>query len=164
MATVIVVAAIVTDVVCSSSSRNSRSGSGGGGSRDQFPESHTIIWKGQGKANSIKVSKNFYPSVQGSRVTNRSSFRICRIHCNHLHHPEEMVKIAQRQPQPKQLFAENTICLRNPQIIIINMGGVAHNDIFGVFLFASSHLIKTPPNFKVAFFFNHFTDEENEVV
>lgn len=76
-----------------------------------------------------------------------------------------MVKIVWRQPQLKQLFAENTICLRNPQIIIINLG-VAHMDIFGVLSFASSHLIKTPPNLPIDgyFFFNHFTDEENEVV
>lgn len=63
----------------------------GGG--DQFSESHSIIWKGQSKSNEFyKREQELYPSVQGSRVTNRSSFRIWRIH---LHNPEAMVRTAQ---------------------------------------------------------------------
>ena len=62
------------------------------GSGDQFPKSHTIVWKGRGKANQFyKGEQELYPSVHRPRVINRSSFRICRIH---LHSPEETVKTA----------------------------------------------------------------------
>lgn len=41
------------------------------GSGDPCPELHTIIWKGEGKANEFyKRKQELYPSVQGSRVTN----------------------------------------------------------------------------------------------
>lgn len=62
------------------------------GSGDQFPKSHTIIWKRQSKANQFyKGEQELYSSVQRPRVANKSSFRICRIH---LHSPEELVKTA----------------------------------------------------------------------
>lgn len=120
------------------------------GNGDQFSESHSIIWKGQSKSNEFyKREHELYPSVQGSTVINRNSFRIWRIH---LHNPEAMVRTAQSN------YLLTASCVHN-QHIITNMGR-AHWHRQSAFVGITSFNPFQPH----CGCFDHFTEAETEII